>query len=298
MVFSAGLGFIFFGLMIRPLEIVFPAKIGQRFFRPGFLTDFCFFLGQNLIWFDLVIWGLSHFGYWLDTIAPLGLRQVFASQALWVQVIEVVLLSDFCIYWAHRLQHRVDFLWRFHAVHHSAEHLDWLAAYREHPMDSLYTMLVVNLPLYILGFPVSSLTYLIAFRGAWAVFIHSNVRIPIGPLRMVIGAPELHHWHHDRDRDAGNYANLSPLMDLLFGTYRCPDHEPDSFGLHEPFPRNYLGQLLQPFLPRRLMQLLPKRLFSSVFCGSLKPSRRRLPTSSSTEQPLEMSGQRKTTRAD
>lgn len=301
MVFSAGLGFVFFGLMIRPLEIVFPAKIGQRFFRPAFLTDFCFFLGQNLIWFDLVLWGLSHFGDWLDTIAPHSLRQVFASQALWMQVVEVVLLSDFCIYWAHRLQHRVNFLWRFHAVHHSAEHLDWLAAYREHPMDSLYTMLVVNLPLYILGFPVSALTYLIAFRGAWAVFIHSNVRLPIGPLRMVLGAPELHHWHHDRDRNAGNYANLSPLMDLLFGTYRCPDHEPDHFGLREPFPSTYLGQLLQPFLPRRLTQRLPlwpKRRFSHVFRGTLTPSGRQQPTSSSTEPPREVSGQRKTTRAD
>src|SRR5262252_2329456 len=78
---------------------------------------------------------------------------------------------------------------------------------------------------------------LAAFRGIWAIYIHSNVRLPIGPLRMLIGAPELHHWHHDRDRDAGNYANISPLMDILFGTYRCPDHEPEHFGINEPTPR-------------------------------------------------------------
>ena len=35
---------------------------------------------------------------------------------------------------------------------------------------------------------------------------------------------------HDKARDAGNYANISPLMDLLFGTYRCPKHEPEAFG--------------------------------------------------------------------
>jgi sterol desaturase/sphingolipid hydroxylase (fatty acid hydroxylase superfamily) len=88
---------------------------------------------------------------------------------------------------------------------------------------------------------------LIAFRGIWAIYIHSNVRLPIGPLRMLIGAPELHHWHHDKSRDAGNYANISPLMDLLFGTYVCPDHEPEAFGIHEPISRNYMGQLLHPF---------------------------------------------------
>jgi len=70
-------------------------------------------------------------------------------------------------------------------------------------------------------------------------------------VRMLIGSPELHHWHHDRDRDAGNYANLSPLMDILFGTYRCPDHEPERFGINEPLPKTYLGHLVKPLLPRK-----------------------------------------------
>jgi sterol desaturase/sphingolipid hydroxylase (fatty acid hydroxylase superfamily) len=73
----------------------------------------------------------------------------------------------------------------------------------------------------------------------------------IGPLRMLLGSPEIHHWHHDRDRDAGNYANISPLMDILFGTYRCPDHEPEHFGLNERSPRTYLGHLVKPLLPRK-----------------------------------------------
>lgn len=252
LIFSAGLGFLYFGMMFRPLEVVFPAKPGQRFFRSAWFTDFCFFLGQNLIWTDLVLWALAHFNEWLSGIVPQSFRQSVAAQSWWLQAVEVVLASDLCIYWGHRLQHRIGVLWRFHAVHHSAEHLDWLAAYREHPLDTLYTIGLVNLPLYIVGFPVATLTYLVAFRGLWAIYIHSNVRLPIGPLRMLVGAPELHHWHHDRDRDAGNYANLSPLMDVLFGTYRCPDHEPECFGLNEPSPAGYLGQLLVPLLPRTL----------------------------------------------
>jgi sterol desaturase/sphingolipid hydroxylase (fatty acid hydroxylase superfamily) len=133
---------------------------------------------------------------------------------------------------------------------HSAEHLDWLAAHREHPLDSIYTVGLINLPAFILGFPLETLAGFIAFRGIWAIYIHSNVRLPIGPLRMLLGSPELHHWHHDRDRDAGNYANISPLMDILFGTYRCPNHEPEHFGLNEPAPRTYLSHMVQPFLPR------------------------------------------------
>jgi sterol desaturase/sphingolipid hydroxylase (fatty acid hydroxylase superfamily) len=259
LVFSAGLSFLFLVLVFRPLEIAFPAKPGQRFFRPAWFTDLCFFLGQYLLWSGLVLWVLSRFSGWLDGFVPYGFRRAVASQPWWLQVVEVLLLSDLLVYWGHRLQHRVGFLWRFHAVHHSAEHLDWLAAHREHPLDTVYTMGLINLPAFILGFPLETLAGFVAFRGIWAIYIHSNVRLPIGPLRVLLGAPEIHHWHHDRDRDAGNYANLSPIMDVLFGTYRCPDHEPELFGLNTPSPRTYLGHVVQPLLPgKRRRQYEPE----------------------------------------
>ena len=247
---TTSVSFFFLALVFRPLELAFPAKPGQRFFRPAWFTDLCFFLGQYLLWGGLVFLYLTHFSYLLDWIVPADFRSSVAAQPWWLQVIEVVLLSDIFVYWGHRLQHRVGFLWRFHVVHHSAEHLDWLAAHREHPLDTIYTMSLINLPAIILGFPIDTLAGLIAFRGIWAIYIHSNVRLPIGPLRMLVGAPQLHHWHHDRARDAGNYANISPLMDILFGTYRCPDHEPEAFGVREPMPKSYLGFIVRPLLPR------------------------------------------------
>ena len=248
---TAGLSFVFLFLVFRPLELVFPAKPGQRFFRPAWLTDLCFFLGQYLLWSGIVLWLLVRFDNWLGWIVPEEFRQGVAAQPWWLQAIEVVLLSDFFIYWGHRLQHRVGFLWRFHKVHHGAEHLDWLAAHREHPLDTIYTMGIINLPAMILGFPLETIAGFIVFRGLWAIYIHANVRLPIGPLRMILGAPELHHWHHDRDRDAGNYANICPIMDILFGTHRCPDHEPEHFGLKEPTPATYLGHMVQPLLPSK-----------------------------------------------
>lgn len=251
LILNVGLSLLFLVLVFSPLEAVFPAKRGQRFFRPAWFTDLCFFLGQYLLWSGLVLWVLNYFNHWLCTIVPSEFRRQVSSQPWWLQMLEIVVLSDFLIYWGHRLQHRVGFLWRFHAVHHSAEHLDWLAAHREHPLDSIYTMGVINLPAFLFGFPLETLGGFIVFRGLWAIYIHSNVRLPIGPLRMLVGAPELHHWHHDRDRAAGNYANISPLMDILFGTYRCPDHEPERLGLNEPVPQNYLSHLVRPLLPFR-----------------------------------------------
>lgn len=241
-----------------PMEKVFPAK-RQSLFRPSWLVDLCFFLGQYLVWSGVVLWCLDFFSLWLDDVVPAGFRSAVQSQPWWLQMLEVIILSDFLIYWGHRLQHNVGFLWRFHKVHHSSEHLDWLAAHREHPLDSLYTIGIINLPAFIMGFPLETLAGLIAFRGIWAIYIHSNVRLPLRFLRMFIGAPELHHWHHDLDRHAGNYANISPLMDILFGTYSCPDHEPEKFGIREEFPKSYAGQLIYPMLPDGVISYLNAR---------------------------------------
>ena len=245
-IFGAGISFLFLAAVFWPLEKVFAAR-SQPLIRPNWWTDLAYFLGQYLVWGGLVLALLQLFRGWLDQILPGTFRGAIQTQPWWLQTIEVLVLSDLLVYWGHRLQHRAGFLWRFHSIHHSAEHLDWLAAHREHPLDTVYTMGLINLPAFVMGFPLETLAGLLAFRGIWAIYIHSNVRLPIGPLRMLIGAPELHHWHHSRERTAGNYANISPLMDLLFGTYRCPPHEPEAVGVSEPMPKGYFRQLLHPF---------------------------------------------------
>lgn len=254
-ILDAALGFLVLFLIFWPLELSFPANRRQRFFRPGWITDLCFLVGQYLFFNSAVFWVLAHGERLVHALTPQVVRHAVGSLSAWAQALLVIVLGDLLIYWGHRLQHSVGFLWRFHSIHHSAEHLDWLAAHREHPIDAIYTQFLVNLPIFALGFPIRSLAYFAAFRGLWAVFIHCNVRLPIGPLRVLIGAPELHHWHHDRDRHSGNYANVSPLMDVLFGTYRCPDHEPAALGVSEPMPASYLGQLLHPLRRRNAVSV-------------------------------------------
>jgi hypothetical protein len=70
---SAGLSFLFLAVVFWPLEWAFPAR-RQRFFRPAWWTDLCFFLGQYLLWGGLVFWLLSNFADWLDAAMPSGFR--------------------------------------------------------------------------------------------------------------------------------------------------------------------------------------------------------------------------------
>jgi sterol desaturase/sphingolipid hydroxylase (fatty acid hydroxylase superfamily) len=234
-----------------PLERLFPAH-PQRVFRAEWGVDVLFFLGQYLLWTAPVVFVLALAQRHVSALPLAGLRELVGSLPFSVQAVLVLALSDCAIYWAHRWQHRNRFLWRFHRVHHTAPALDWLAAHREHPLDNLYTRLVENLPLMALGFPLHTLAGFAVFRGLWALYIHSNVALMPGPLRFLFGAPRLHHWHHEPERGGEvNFANLSPLMDLAFGTYFDPGRFPERYGTSEAVSHGYVAQMLEPFRARR-----------------------------------------------
>jgi sterol desaturase/sphingolipid hydroxylase (fatty acid hydroxylase superfamily) len=260
---ATGASLFFLALVFIPMEKAFPAKPNQKIFRRKWLLDLCYFFGQYLLWSGLVLKVLNYIGLWLDNNISFQFRVAIAEQPIWLQIIEVIVLSDLLIYWGHRLQHKFDFLWRFHKVHHTAETLDWLAAHREHPIDSIYTVGIINLPALLLGFDLETLAVIVAFRGIWAIYIHSNVRFSIGAFKILIGSPELHHRHHDKERDRGNYANISPIMDIIFGTYVCPPTEPSAFGIKEAFPSTYLGQLIKPILPNKIWDIVNAKLVSA-----------------------------------
>jgi sterol desaturase/sphingolipid hydroxylase (fatty acid hydroxylase superfamily) len=259
LIVATGASLFFLALVFIPMEKAFPANPGQKIFRKHWFLDLCYFLGQYLFWSGLVLKVLTYFNDSLNNIVSQSIRNTIKEQPIWLQAIEILVLSDLIIYWGHRLQHKLDFLWRFHKVHHSAKSLDWLAAHREHPLDSIYTVGLINLPSFIFGFDLDAISMVVAFRGIWAIYIHSNVRLPIGELKKLIGAPELHDWHHDLERDRGNYANISPIMDIIFGTYVCPDHEPKEFGITENFPTSYVGQMINPIVPKSFLKKLKKK---------------------------------------
>jgi sterol desaturase/sphingolipid hydroxylase (fatty acid hydroxylase superfamily) len=232
-------------VMFGPLERAFSARAEQGAWREGSAVDLAFFLGQYLVWSALALLALHQVH-----LAIGGVLQV--QWPLAVQVVGAVVLGDLFVYWWHRACHAVPLLWRFHAVHHTAERLDWLAAHREHPLDGVTTQLAQNLPAMMLGLSLGEVGALVVFRGMWGAFIHSNVRLDVGWLRFALGAPALHHHHHARDAArVMNYANLAPWLDVVFGTYERPTGpETYALGVPEPAPRGYVALLLWPFQRR------------------------------------------------
>jgi sterol desaturase/sphingolipid hydroxylase (fatty acid hydroxylase superfamily) len=227
-----------------PLERAFAAR-PQAVFRPAWRTDLLFLVGQTLLFVPAVAWVLAL------VYAPVrGVVPGFGVLPAWVQVPVVLVLADLFAYWGHRAQHAWAPLWRVHAVHHTSRHVDWLAAFREHPLDGLYTQALVNLPAVLLGFDLRAWLGLAVLRGAWAILVHSNTRLPLGPLKWVFGAPEFHRAHHSVSRHVGHYANLAPWLDVVFGTHGRVG-EPDRFGISEDHPESWPGLIGWAFLTRR-----------------------------------------------
>ncbi|MBN8221897.1 MAG: sterol desaturase family protein [Spirochaetes bacterium] len=241
-------------LVFVPLEYFWRADKPEPgripWLRRDWFNDLLFYLGQILIFnaFTLFVLGWVFHRIGESALAPTFLREL----ALPLKIFLVIVASDLLIYWGHRAQHRFAFLWRFHRVHHTAEHVDYLAAYREHPFDNIYTRGIETLPAILFGLDLNTIAGFVTFRGLWALFIHSNTNIRFGFLEVLLGSPHLHHWHHELDkRGLCNYANLSPLMDLAFGTYYSPPGRPQKYGTAEPVRQAWFWQLIDPLLPRR-----------------------------------------------
>jgi sterol desaturase/sphingolipid hydroxylase (fatty acid hydroxylase superfamily) len=188
---------------------------------------------------------------------------------LWVQCAGVLLLQDFLLYWLHRLFHTRR-AWRFHAVHHSPEVLDWTSSGRSHPVNTLLTFVLADVVVLLLGFSPAALLVLAPFNLVYSTMVHANLNWTFGPLRYVFASPVFHRWHHTTHEHAldKNFASTFPFLDLLFGTYYMPPGKlPEEFGIGEPdFPQGFWGQLVHP-LARK--QSSPWRTAGLVGAGAL-----------------------------
>ena len=241
-------------LVFVPLERLFAARSSQAIFRRGWLTDLTYVIvNRPLIEFGVAAVIVTA-TMAAEHVVPAHVRSAVASQPVWLQVVQIFVVADLGFYVAHRTFHAVPALWRFHAIHHSIEDLDWLAAARVHPIDQIVTKGVSLLLPFVIGYSDGALAVFTLLYFWHSFLLHANVRLALGPLNRVIATPIFHHWHHSAERDARdkNFAAQLSLLDTIFGTYHLPaNRRPHLFGTDDAVPGTYLRNLVYPLTSRR-----------------------------------------------
>jgi sterol desaturase/sphingolipid hydroxylase (fatty acid hydroxylase superfamily) len=208
-----------------------------RFFRIGMLT-----LGAAVI-FD-IHGNQAIMDFYENGHGPLS------ALPLWLQAVIFMVVSDFLLYWIHRGFHGGK-LWKYHAVHHSSEDLDWISAARFHPINLFLGAVGVDVLLLVAGISPNVMIWLAPFITVHSGFVHANLNWTLGPFKTVLAGPVFHRWHHTLPDRGGNmnFAGTFPVWDVLFGTFYMPANElPDAYGIDDKsFPEGFGAQMLYPF---------------------------------------------------
>lgn len=240
---SVLVGLVVAAALFVPLELAWPLH-RRAPWRAGWRTDLAHFLVNGLLSAIGVVVVVIVVGVPVRLLTPQGYRNTIGGLPAAAQFALALVVAEVATYWGHRATHQVAWLWRFHKVHHSSIHMDWLAAARLHPVDQVFIRSCGVVPLFALGFTRATFGAYLGVAAVAAIFVHANVRLRFGPLRWLVITPEYHHWHHADETEAvnKNFATL-PIIDKVFGTQWLPARWPHRYGIGEPAPGGYLAQL-------------------------------------------------------
>jgi lathosterol oxidase len=254
--FGIGLDWFLLDLLVMtivfsPVERFWPLHPDQRTFRPQWSTDAFYFVATHLpaqlITMAMVI-PAAYASRWLAIPA---LVQTIGSLPFLIQLPLAIVVADLSQYVIHRAFHRIPFLWRFHAIHHSIETMDWVAGSRSHYVDILITRGLIMIPMTLLGFSQGTMAGYLVFVSFHATFCHTDFRPRVIWIEPYFVTVRYHHWHHAAHPEAVdvNFAIHLPFIDRIFGTQYLPKDEwPKKYGLvGSSVPQGFFAQFLSPF---------------------------------------------------
>lgn len=174
---------------------------------------------------------------------------LISLQPLWLQGLFYLAVSDFALYWSHRLFHRGAW-WKYHAIHHAPTELEWISASRFHPANLALGTIAVDVALLLTGVSPEVFIVIGPFSTIYSCLVHANLNWTFGPLRYVLASPVFHRWHHAIDVCDMNFASTFSFWDLMFGTWYMPvGLLPQVYGIADQnMPEGIFAQTVYPLI--------------------------------------------------
>lgn len=261
------------------LQRLIPADPGQRNYGAGFVNDAIWFLytAIGLAFINTLI--VTAFAEFYQSHLSFMTITAVADWPAWARFILAVLLFDFMIWLVHVAEHKISWLWPFHAVHHEQRELNFFSDFRVHPVSFLWMQSVTALVFFIFAMEVPEVVAFSIFRALYSKFYHGNIKTDLGPLRYILVTPQSHRVHHSlapEHRDK-NFGSMFSIWDFLFRTQvKDFDIYPVTGSDDPTFPHERLEisptmlvtplrQMLHPFF--LLWRRLPSQLGRARFQG-------------------------------
>ncbi|HXC54266.1 MAG TPA: sterol desaturase family protein [Rhizomicrobium sp.] len=251
--YMAGMGVVF-----AALSYFTPCNPGAPWWKKrGLVTDLCY-------WFIVPIftrYGRIGFSVLL-TVYLLGINTAqgivsffefghgpISRLPFWVQLALYLFSTEFLLYWSHRMFHGRVF-WKYHAVHHSSEDVEWISAARFHPVNLLLGTVLVDVAALMAGFSPDIFLIMAPLDTLTSGWVHANLNWTLGPLKYIFAGPVFHRWHHTREQVGVNFAGTFSLFDVVFGTFYMPKGElPQNYGIEDAnMPESFGLQVIYPIV--------------------------------------------------
>lgn len=194
----------------------------------------------------------------------------------WMQVLLVLTIIDFFLFFIHRQSHKYLFLWRLHAIHHSSGRLYFFNGEKRHALHQIIKGGPGILLCLFIGIPQPVVVAALAILAINMFMQHTNLDYKAGILKKVFCVAELHRWRHRTDyKDAQvNYGAWLTLWNRLFRTAYDKPHMQNGLGAigiaeEKYFPKSYPKQFLYSFSKKIRQQAKTGVVVSSLFLFSV-----------------------------
>jgi sterol desaturase/sphingolipid hydroxylase (fatty acid hydroxylase superfamily) len=251
-------GLTIISFVIWGLEMLFPWRKNQSFFRKDFWLD-AFYMYFNFFIFTTIISGVyalisnafSSVGIEMNSLSIIDIKAL----PTWIGLLIFFVLLDLVQWFTHVLLHKIPFFWQFHKVHHSVKEMGFAAHLRYHWMENILYKPFKTIAIMLLGGFEPTQAFMVHFVAITIGHLnHANLALDWGPLKYLLNNPVMHLYHHAKSLPKGrfgvNFGISLSVWDYLFNTSYVPKKNPHltlGFDGDENFPKDFLNQNLSGF---------------------------------------------------